>query len=95
MLFHSFLQMPSGGGTEFRTFSFGQSSSSSFSSHPDGSTEERKTTKDSQGNTKTTVRSVDCFPIILKYKHVIDGSSITPTTKMLFSDVAWATSVRF
>jgi len=49
-------QMPSGGGTEFRTFSFGQSSSSSFSSHPDGSTEERKTTKDSQGNTKTTVR---------------------------------------
>jgi len=49
-------QMPSGGGTEFRTFSFGQSSSSSFSSHPDGSTEERKTSKDSQGNTKTTVR---------------------------------------
>ena len=56
--------MPSGGGTEFRTFSFGQSSSSSFSSHPDGSTEERKTTKDSQGNTKTTVRFVDCSPIV-------------------------------
>jgi len=41
---------------EIHTFSFGQSSSTSFVSRPDGSTEETKTTKDSQGNTKTTVK---------------------------------------
>ena len=41
---------------EVHTFSFGQSSSTSFISRPDGSTEETRTTKDSQGNTKTTVK---------------------------------------
>jgi len=47
-------QAPSG--PEIHTFSFGQSSSSSFVSRPDGSTEERKTTTDSQGNVRTTVK---------------------------------------
>jgi len=45
---------------EVHTFSFGQSSSSSFVSRPDGSTEEQKTTRDSQGNVKTTVKR--CLP---------------------------------